>query len=409
MSVINYSFDEDEYLFDNILYPKLNEILATIKSANPQFNYSNTLKVLISTSAEPNASCYGNSVLVFNVGMLTRMQNEDQIAFIVAHELAHQLLDHVDSKVKRTIAYTNSEEFKEQVKEMKKLEYGRNAALNNFLFKYTVNSRSKNRKIESQADSLGMILIKNTSYSLEEGLKLLMLLDEIDVEKYKDSIDFVTEFSNNDYTFNTALIKKRGGLEVKQELSQEILDSLKTHPDSEDRLNYMITTFDLERPELLNEVVQPSYLHHIDFETIRTDLLNQRYGRALKNSMLFKKYYNEDDFFHTISAICLGEIYLAQKNHTLRQFVPKPSDYYFFNYHRMLLMIENIRLSELRELYDNYYSAKVKLKEEDEHSLYLSYLHAKINGDSKAEEIKSDYIKNFPLGVYNKSLTKSTK
>ena len=55
--------------------------------------------ILIFRSALINATCIGEGTLLINVGLLARLQNESELAFIIAHELAHYEIDHVKKRI----------------------------------------------------------------------------------------------------------------------------------------------------------------------------------------------------------------------------------------------------------------------------------------------------------------------
>jgi len=403
--IIEWSFLENEYLFDDKIYPKLNEIFNEIKSNNPEYQFPEITQVLVGNSVVPNAYCYGNGVLVFNLGLLNRLYTEDQVAFVIAHEMAHQALDHVDSRIKKVIAFNNSRDHKKAISDIKKMDYENQEAYDNYKLNTTMNFRKQGRSREIEADSLGIKLLINTKYNEEEGLAALDILDEVDQEKYKDSIDFIKVLSSDKYKFNTDLLKKRGGLDVEQEFDKEIADALKTHPDCKDRISFLKNEFQLTESINGEYIELPLFFEMIDFKLIQVDYLNHRYGRALKNTMLLEKYYPNDSLLKTMNAILLAEIYLAQLDHRIREVVPAPSDDYDFNYHRVLLIISNIRLSELKEMYNGYMvTNQYKMHNNSEHKLYLKYLDSKLNNKANSEELKLKYLKDYQNGMYRNSI-----
>ena len=190
---------------------------------------------------------------------------------------------------------------------------------------------------------------------------------------------------------------------MKQEFDNELIDSLKTHPNCDSRVAKLIHDFKISPEDTSSVKEELDYLYNIDFELIKSDLANKRYARALKNSLLQKELHPSNVELNKIIAICLGNIYLATKNHTIFDFVPKPSDYYNFNYHQLLLLTENIRLSELGRLFEGYHeknSTSLLKANRDEHSYYLDYLKAAISQNGNEEELKKEYQSKFPKGIY---------
>jgi hypothetical protein len=401
---MNYMVENESVVFDQKIYPKLNEILEYIKKSNPEYSLSNANRVLVGNSLAINAVCYGNEVLVVYLGLLARCENESQIAFVIAHELSHQILDHVDNTVRENIAHQESRKIYENSKEYKEIEdYNRRSSNNLYLNEYGFKVRAESRKKESQADSLAYILLKNTTYNRNDAIRFLRILDQSDQEKYKIALNLESILGGTNQEFNPAWLKTKEGLNVEQEFDKEILDSLKTHPDCDSRIAKLMQDFTILPIDTVSVIEEIDYLHNIDFELIKFDLVVKRYARALKNSLLQKQLHPSNVELNKIIAICLGNIYMATKDHTLFDYVPKPNDNYNFNYHQILLLIENIRLSELGGLFEDYYKNNVLLiarSNRDEHRYYLEYLHAAIAQDGDEEQLKKEYQSKFPKGIY---------
>ena len=81
---------DEQFIFDSQIQEYLEGILDTIATKN-EYRGSN-LKILVNKSAVPNASCFGDGILVINLGLFRYLDTKDQLAFVIAHELAHQVL-----------------------------------------------------------------------------------------------------------------------------------------------------------------------------------------------------------------------------------------------------------------------------------------------------------------------------
>src|SRR5688572_14438534 len=70
-----------------------------------QFNEVQNLpkRILIQKNPVPNAFCYGEGTFVITVGLLGDISNESELAFALAHELAHYELDHVKNRILQQI------------------------------------------------------------------------------------------------------------------------------------------------------------------------------------------------------------------------------------------------------------------------------------------------------------------
>ncbi|MBL4710143.1 MAG: M48 family metalloprotease [Flavobacteriales bacterium] len=394
------------YIYDDFFYVRLNKILQKIIASNPNYTNLDNTEILVERSVVPNAACYGNGIMVFNLGLISRLQNDDQLAFVISHELSHQILNHVDGSVKNKIDYLDSKEYKNKIKSIKNLEYNNNTVYESFLLDLSLKSSGRTRQKEREADSLAIVLLQNTNYKLNESLNLLAILDISDEPKYADTIDYKTQFSADSYEFQDAWLLKRNGLAVQQEYDQELIDSLKTHPDCDLRISLLEKNFKL--PPLQKHEIESVFKEvtiHSDFELIHSDLLDGRYGRVIENGFVLQNYYPDNDFLTAAIGISLAEIYFAQKNHSLRQFVPLPDDDYNMNYHRILLMINNIRLSDLKKVTLAYYNKNEGIKstshdEQNEHLAYASYLYLKLKNSELLEKTKTDYLTLYPQGFF---------
>lgn len=203
LEYMNYLTDSESFVFDNTMYPKLNEILENIKELNPEYQLSNANRVLVGNSLVPNAVCYGNEVLVVYLGLLALCENESQLAFVIAHELSHQILDHVDNTLRARIAHRESRELLEKKKEYKKAEdYNKSSIANEYNLEHGFKVRAESRKKESQADSLAYVLLENTSYNNNEAIRFLRILDNSDQEKYKIALNLDSILNGTNQKFN---------------------------------------------------------------------------------------------------------------------------------------------------------------------------------------------------------------
>lgn len=83
------AFFNDEYLTDylqTLLY-KIHPI--TLADGRP-----GNLNILVLKSSSPNASCFPNGTIVINTGLLSLVESEAELISILAHEVAHFVLDH---------------------------------------------------------------------------------------------------------------------------------------------------------------------------------------------------------------------------------------------------------------------------------------------------------------------------
>ena len=68
-------------------------------SANPNLHY----EFVVLDTEEENAMCIGSGRVYVNLGMLKAVQNEDELAGIIAHEIGHNVFGHMTKTVTRQL------------------------------------------------------------------------------------------------------------------------------------------------------------------------------------------------------------------------------------------------------------------------------------------------------------------
>ncbi|MDB5201418.1 MAG: peptidase Ste24p [Ferruginibacter sp.] len=151
-------FENNRVIADSLLLNKSKAIIQRIKASNSSYNFD-SISIYINRSAVPNASCYGEGTLFINLGLFLWVDNDDELALIVAHELSHQFLAHQESKIKKNIALLSSEEFTSEMKAIKKSSTGKYERFKKLMKEMVTQNGTHSRYKESEADSLGVVLI----------------------------------------------------------------------------------------------------------------------------------------------------------------------------------------------------------------------------------------------------------
>lgn len=99
--------------------------------------------IVISASKSPTAFLYGKNGVIITAGLLNLMNNEDELAFVIAHELAHSTLNHIN------------------------------------IVQNASTSANKRQELELEADNRAIDVILNKGYSPYPALNLLTKLNNI--------------------------------------------------------------------------------------------------------------------------------------------------------------------------------------------------------------------------------------
>ena len=85
------------FIKDDSLENYVGNVLNNIVEYNTLQSYPR--RALILSSPHVNAVCYGQGIYAVTISLLSRIENENQLAFILAHELAHDELGHIRSRI----------------------------------------------------------------------------------------------------------------------------------------------------------------------------------------------------------------------------------------------------------------------------------------------------------------------
>ena len=215
----------------------LNQIKSLLLTDYPHLD--ELIHVYVTEDPSHNAFATVNNNVYVNIGLLARIENEAQLAFILSHEIMHIVDAHqINSKLeinKTAKVYTKS-----------------NVGLDNQLL--VLRQHEMSREFEIQADLDGFTLYLKQNYDPKEALKAMKLLENADeyttdIHLTKETLFFADakefETIQNKYiTYSMAardsVLKRKEKLKLKN-----------THPSIEERLVKMSSLIDSvdSRPE----------------------------------------------------------------------------------------------------------------------------------------------------------------
>ena len=338
----------------------LNALLQSIISKNPPLQ---PLKptVLFSKVYWPNAASFGEGTLVFNISLFNRLQTEAQAAFVLCHELAHLYLDHTNKSISQYVATMFSKETQSELRNIKKSEYGRGQRLNTLTKSFAFGSRRHSRGHESEADSVGLLFLKNTGYDVRASLQVLALLDSVDKEKYNQQLHLSEQLNFPDYPFQNRWVRAKsvslgeavaaanGGLE--EEEAEK--DSLKTHPGCPARIKALQPSVaadynPTQKDFLIDKVYFDTLVARFDEERIAYCYGQNQVSRALYYSLQLFRLHPDDAWLAAMVGKCYNALYTAQQQHYLGHYVDLPtSSKERSEYDMFLQYLQSLRLDEM--------------------------------------------------------------
>lgn len=201
-----YGTEENEYL--NSIADKIVQNTPELKNVKLDF--------FIDRNHTVNASCLFHKEIRLNVGLLSYVQNEAELAFVIAHEISHYLLFHTARSIQNAESiYTNEKKNKSPFSSQNALEIS--------------------RKHELEADSLGLILMKNAGYNGKFALDALKILDESDQSYAQENFEIAQIFGQA-YHIPLCYTKQQIQEVIRD---REYYDKHHTHPSIQQRLNIL--------------------------------------------------------------------------------------------------------------------------------------------------------------------------
>ena len=210
-------------------------------------------KVYIIPNRSPGARAHASGSIFLHHSAFDYMETEDQLAFLLAHEYAHIYLQHNPSsfidKIRPYLmtaidAYTATSADKEDAQKSLRL-YGSDMLVKNLLLP------AWDRKLETEADFLGIDLMVAAGYNPNEMVKYFIAL-----KKYEDNFELlstrkgnlleeaITSQLNVDNEGDSMMINFMN--EAKQELTKLLSEMNRTHSDALERIKTL-------RPYILRE------------------------------------------------------------------------------------------------------------------------------------------------------------
>lgn len=237
------AIDQNDFVQDTILFPYLIELTTQLTQSNKVL-FPEPIRVLVDRSNAPNAYAMGEHIIAINAGLFAVAQSREELAFYIAHELAHDLLKHSDNAMQKRAVLITSDDYIESLKDVMNSKYERYSRLKKVLEGYSFDRRRHSRLNESEADSFAIILLRNSGIPFDATV--FLNLDTADNVYKRNLINPAkTHFENLGMTWTPPSVAVRStGLSAKLLQFKDTThteDSLKTHPDCKERYQKTIS------------------------------------------------------------------------------------------------------------------------------------------------------------------------
>ncbi len=363
---VNKEFEKDinsgEYLSDKRYTTEVDQVIAKLSIKNPQI--PGNIRYFLTRDLSLNAASLGNHNILINLGTFYYLDNEQQLAAILAHEISHIMLEHTHKTCLMKTGNMN-DEAKAHVSEIRQENSGKSEKAWSKVKQLLYKQSNYNRNQEYEADSLGYQLYKNAGYVKNEYINSLRLLDLYDSIKPMGvkAETYQTVFNLPSQPFNQEWMKMENfnGYDYSKYREKFNLDSLSHHPKTLDRINKLKNSY----PELSGDTAKA--VCSSEFEKIRelTRIsqascleYDEEYGLGVYICLLYLQKNQETEYYKHWLGEFFNKIYEARKHYTLNRYVDRvdPKNH-SLSYQQFLNFIWNLNLNEIKNIAD-YYKTK---------------------------------------------------
>lgn len=351
--------DEGTFVKAAFYEEKINNLFSKIVETNPKFTALGSTKILLSFDEAPNAYAIGDGFVIIHLPLFSHLTKEHEIAFVLCHELAHNLLNHPQNGLKEYSQMIGSNDIAKQTREIEKRKYNKGEGASGLYKKIIYGNRKKRREVEFQADSLGFVLYRNAFAGKEAiAVKSFGTLEHIDKEK--DSLqpkDYERLFSSANHPFKPEWLANDEISSYKYDKTPKFwqIDSLKTHPDCTHRAQRLTALFGISTEA--GTTSDNSY-DEVALQAKYDQLLGlyvlKEYGKSLYETLLLLKDDGENEYLRQMVHKNLLRIQEAQKNYTMNKHVDTVNPRYSNGYNTYLSFLRQLRKSEIAQIINQY-------------------------------------------------------
>jgi len=345
---------DSTYIFDETINKSVKKILTEIYRSNPQIDHSN-FYFFIDTSPIPNASCYGNGIFTINLGLFNLLASDDELAFVLSHEIGHYVLKHSDKSLLSHIETLNSKDVKTKIRKIKRQEYGTRKAYAELMKNLNYNFLNRSRKDETQADSLGLAIFSKTKFNKKASISAIAKLDFVDHMVFNEDTKIKNHFNFENYPFKEGWLTRDETLfDIKERANDYALDkdSIKTHPDIPLRVEFLKkgTKDATATTESTSEIEQIKKIANKN--SIAVFLDNSNIDLALYQTLvLYNKNLIDEKTYCNIISMLLQKTYESKSNHTFGKYVGSISPFSEEKYlNEVRIFLNNIEIKNVRKI-----------------------------------------------------------
>ncbi|HCX22295.1 MAG: hypothetical protein CMB80_13135 [Flammeovirgaceae bacterium] len=386
-------------------YLKHDSLQVVIDSMAQDIIRSNNLELensvfLIKSSGYVNAMTTMINVFEIDVGLFGMLNSKDELAFVLSHEIVHQLNYHIAERIALEMEYKPNQLL---MAEMRRITNGLKPSDD---FHKVQGARyelmRKSRNMEVQADSIGLIFMEKAGYSPQVGVQALYKLGYRGCRSSKDFNVLFSRLFTPRFTPKENWFVKQLPLYSKYPSHYLIynVDSLISHPHLEDRIK---SIEHLVGKEFINEYypnVNDIWQEMIwsGYEAMQADL-------TLFYLLIYLDQSGYDAFAGSMVASIFLDLYWAKFDYDVENNIYQYVNHRTVEYPDGLRNLNNVLLNMSKEdcLETGFYflsNREVFDSDNEDHYFLLYQYAALLEREEVANKVRSMYFSHFTEGKY---------
>ncbi|WP_143305408.1 M48 family metalloprotease [Chitinophaga vietnamensis] len=385
------AIEEDGYVYEREIYNYLDGVISQIARGNSQLLPKKPF-LMIDRNSSVNAYASGNGMIAVNIGLMAFVKTREELALVLAHELAHNIMQHPENGMKKKAEWLTSDEYKQSINAVMDSKYERLTRLKKVFEGYSFDRSRHQRYHESDADSLAIVLLRNSHMNIDAAF--FLRLDSADIQYRQPLKKNISEYfaAYQLKTEDAWMTKRTKGLSARNYnfvASTTLEDSLKTHPDCQERYNQnkafqsAASSF-TPIPAALQQKAMKMLIWNI--------YCNGYMTAAMYRILLEKDKGNSDVWYDFMFHNVIAGLYFADKElNRFNAISVKPKEYISKNYYELQTMFEQMPREKLEEYYKTTQQLAFWGNVAGQEKAFKSFLHTLINtpGSDRRSAAKS--------------------
>jgi hypothetical protein len=364
--------EEDQFIIGSVFNTYVDSIARTIFQSNASLD--STSLFLISRSSSANASYVGSGIYIINLGLLSKLRSDAELAFVISHEMAHHNLDHValgiEAKLEAKHDRAAKKELKSKIKKVKGEDFLQNQKFLEIVKEKVYDRNRYSRLEETQADSLAMRYLQNTTYNLNRAVGVLNVLDSADYDLFRTVPAYEEILAIEGEQFPEDWFEKNQSIfETKDSEAESVFipDSLKTHPDVDERISYLLKEAYLDSTYQFEGSAEIPAIATAELELIKSEYDSREYASSLYRAVHAYTGGAKNAFVAAYIGKNLNMVAELKTMHALSNFYawPDPS-FYSEGFNELLGIVQNMDRLELAKRNLKFLQSQPKVFKRDD-------------------------------------------